>query len=591
MHSNLFRRSFCQLVVATAGGNSLLGCSDDETGGGTGPISSDLQDALRVFPQGVASGDPRPSSVILWTRVEPESEGEIIGVRYEVATDEGFAELVAAGEVEVDAATDHTLRLKLIELEPYATYYYRFVARSVQSETGRTKTAPSKDQDVTVRFAFASCQDFNGRYYHAYKALLEEEDDVDFVLHLGDYIYETEGDPRFQDPTSDRRVVMPNGLEVGEEEKFKAALTLADYRAIYKQYRSDPDLRQAHARFPFICTWDDHEFADDSWQDHSTHFDEAEGDEKDATRRHHATQAWFEYIPADVEFDEAASFPDDIQVYRQLRYGKHVDIVITDQRYYRDDHLITEAEVNLEVAKLSPNSALGARQLVLKSGFDGLEAEAKPTMLGATQKQWLIDTLQASDATWKIWGNQTQLAQMALDLSDFEQLPGQFREKFYFTTDQWDGYRSERAEILGALTGTRNLAVFTGDIHAFFAAEVHQDYDAPAEPMAVEYVCAGISSESAREISERIIAGSDTLSDLGLLELVPEFDNVLQATSPHYVYADSLANGIGIVEVDGDVEMRVTFLYVNDVKDPTDSGAANRVSFRTPSGSSQILSG
>jgi len=589
MRSAFLRRSFCQIVAVTAGGQALLGCGDDDEGGpGDKPVSTDPEDVLRVFPQGLASGDPKPDTVILWTRVEPEAEGALT-IRYEVAKDEDFAEMVAEGDLDVDESTDHTLRIKLTGLDAYTTYYYRFTAQSVRSIVGRTKTAPTKDQDVNVRFAFATCQDFNGRYYHAWKALVEDEDDVDFVLFLGDYVYETEGDPAFQNPTDDRHISLPDGLELGDEQKFNAALTLADYRALYKQYKSDADLQLAHARFPFICIWDDHEFANDCWQDHSTHFDEAQGDEKDSSRRHDATQAWFEYIPADVEFDASASFPNDIVTYRQLRFGKHVDIVLTDQRYYRDDHLINEADINFDVAKTSPNSALGSRLFVLKSGFDVLEAEAKPTMLGATQKQWLIDSLRDSDATWKIWGNQAPLGQMALDLSSFDQLPAQFQEAFYFSTDQWDGYRSERAEILTALSGTRNLVALSGDIHAFYACKVELDYDAPGAPVAVEYVTASISSSPIQKSSENVIAGSQTLTDLGLLALVPQFDKVLQETGPHYVFADSLANGIAIADIDGDNEMRVSFVHMGDVQDPNGAGVSKRTTFRTPSGSSEII--
>jgi alkaline phosphatase D len=489
----------------------------------------------------------------------------------------------------VDGASDHTLRIKATNLSPYTTYYYRFVASGVISDSGRTKTAPSPDQEVNVRFAFASCQDYNGRYYHAWRALAEQESDIDFVLHLGDYVYETEGDPRFQEPTEQRKIRLPDGLQIGSEEApYSAALTLADYRTLYRTYRSDPDLKRAHQLFPFIAIWDDHEFADDCWQDHATHFNEEQGDEKDAGRRHAASQAWFEYQPADVSFAAGAAFPDDITIYRSLRYGKHVELVLTDQRSYRADHLIAEGPADADVGKILPNSSLGSRQLVIKEGFDPKEAAAVPTMLGSAQKQWFIDTVSGSDATWKFWGNETQLAQMAIDLTDVTDLPESFQKVFYFTVDQWDGYRSERAEILGALAGVQNLVALTGDIHAFYACLIYPDFDVPTAPVCVEYTVAGISSLSVQQIVERVVATDDLLSGLGLEDEVAAFDSRLVSASPHYLYGKSKSNGIALVDVDGTTEIRVTFLEVADVTNPSFDGNLSRVSFRTPSGSPTI---
>jgi alkaline phosphatase D len=183
----LDRRRFLHVVAASAGAAPLACTTDDDAA---------LEPVDQVYPQGVASGDPTPASVVLWTRVEP-LDGAPETVQFEVAQSESFAGIVASGSVDVDAAGDHTLRVKVEGLEPYTSYFYRFSARGVLSMVGRTKTAPTPDADVTVRFAFASCQDFNARYYHSYRALLYENP-VDFVVHLGDYMYETNGDPTFQ---------------------------------------------------------------------------------------------------------------------------------------------------------------------------------------------------------------------------------------------------------------------------------------------------------------------------------------------------------------------------------------------------------
>ena len=579
------RRDFLRIVAASTAGAGLVSCTDDDEN-----LSSDPADQLRVYPQGLASGDPKPDSIILWTRVEPEAAGAV-AVTYEVATDEAFESIVSQGEMSVDDSTDHTLRLKVTGLSAFTTYYYRFVSQEVISVTGRTKTAPAADQEENVRFVFASCQDFNGRYYHAWRALVEEEDDVDFVLFLGDYIYETEGDPRFQDPAETRKVELEDGLSIGNEEApFNAALSLNDYRSLYKTYRSDADLREVHRLFPFIIIWDDHEFADDCWQDNSTHFNEAMGSEADPERRHRASQAWFEYQPADIDFDAAASFPSDITIYRTLRYGKHVELILSDQRYYRDDHLIAEGPTDPDVGKIFENSSLFSRQLVIKPAFDAKEAAEQPSMLGASQKDWLIDAINSSDATWKFWGNETQLAQMVVDLrTGFDMLPDDYKQLFYFTVDQWDGYRSERAEILGAIAATPNVVALTGDIHAFYACEIYEDFDNPsAEPACVEYTTAGISSRSVQEITERIIEQDDLLSSLGLLEAAAQFDQILSMASPHYLYRNSRSYGLGIVDVDGANEIRVTFLEVDDSTQKDYSGVKARHTFRTQAGTKAI---
>lgn len=559
---------------------------------------------------GVASGDPKPDSVVLWTRAEPRSGAGPVTVRYEVALDEAFSQRVAEGSVTVDESSDWTVRIKPVDLTPYTAYYYRFSAGGTTSVVGQTKTAPTPDQDVPVRFAFASCQDFIGRYYHSWRALLETEAPVDFVLFLGDYIYETNGDPDFQLQDPERGIEIPDGIPLEEGTDAKAATSLRDYRGLYRQYRSDPNLQEVHRRYPFICIWDDHEFANDAWQDHSTDFNELKGDEKSTERRENSNQAWFEYQPADVEYDDNASFPDDLKIYRALRYGKHVELVLTDQRSYRADHVIPEGAgpsdqpdgapaylTYFTAGKLSENQELGSRNFCKKigqdaatgdpTGFDPIEALVKPTMLGSAQKTWLVETLKGSTATWKFWANETQLLQMTLDLSSFS-LPALFQGVYYFTVDQWDGYRSERAEILGQLSGVQNLVALTGDIHAFYAGELYVDFDNPSpEPMAVEYVTAGISSSPVQEITQNVVEHNDALVQYGLLDLVPQFDQILLSSSPHYKYAKSLAHGIAVVDVTA-AEIKVTFSSIADVKNKDWDGSVDKTVFTTASGSNRI---
>lgn len=576
MANTIRRRDFLRLAAATVVASTAprIGRADDAA-------ASNPDDIDRVFPQGVASGDPTPESVVLWTRIGGSAAAE--SVSYTVALDERFRRVVASGDLTTGPERDYTVKLKPVGLSPYTTYYYRFSALGVTSMVGRTKTAPRPDQDVAVGFAFASCQDYIGRYYHAWRALVDDEADVDFVLHLGDYIYESGGGP------AGRSVDLPDGLLLGDSPSSgKSALTLADYRTLYKTYRSDEQLKRAHQRFPFVVIWDDHEFANDCWQDHATDFNEARGDEKSTARREAADQAWFEFQPADVPYDASASYPDDIRIYRSLRYGKHFEMFMIDGRFYRSDHVIPEGPVDLSVGKFAANSSLGSRNFVLKSAFDLREAAAHPTLLGATQKAWLIDGMTGSDASWVFLGNDVQMAQQAIDLSGFPQLPEQYKQNFYISCDQWDGYRSERAELLHALAGTKNVVVLSGDIHAFYAAELYEDFDHPTTPVAVEFVVAGITSTSLQEEIEVTVDGSPTLKALGLDALVPIADQIIHSTNPHNVYAKSLANGLALVDVQRDRAVGVTYLVVDGVTDPKWDGKIERVFFKVQAGVPRI---
>ena len=601
------RRTFLELMMTTVAAGTLgtltSACDDgggdggDGGGGGGGqPGGGDAgvdpgfgspgapEDIARLFPQAFASGDPTASSVILWTRVEAGAASAMVA--YQVARDAEFADLVAQGEVAAIAETDHTVRLKVTGLDADTRYYYRFRVEGVVTDAGRTRTAPTADADVSPRFAFASCQDYNGRYYHAWRVLADQADDLAFVLFLGDYIYETAGDPRFQDEGG-RQVELPDGLDLGGP---RAALTLADYRSLYKQYRSDAQLQRAHKLLPFVTIWDDHEFADDCWQDHSTHFNEAMGDEKDTDRRTAASRAWFEYQPVDLERVADALFPDDLRIYRVLRWGQHLEVFLTDQRSYRADHLIPEGPTNDAVAKTGENTALGSRQFVFKPGFDPLEAAAKPAMLGDTQKAWFVDAVRASNATWRLWGNQVMVAQLAIDLTPFETVPETFRGLFYLSVDQWDGYRSERAEILDALKDEADFVVLTGDIHSFHACHLRPDFDAPGEATCVEFVTAGISSRSYEEIIRSVVQSDALLSALGLEAVVDQMGQIILDTNPHFAFTDNRTYGFATAALSPEaMEVRFHVFTSEAVRDPDYTGGADHtVDLRVARGTNTI---
>lgn len=567
------------------------------------PPTSSPDASNRAFPQGLASGDPRPDRVLLWTRVEPASVGkgadDDIELDYVIAQNEDLTGIMARGTVTAKASSDHTVRLVPTELESGRHYYYRFASGTTTTQVGRTKTAPAPDADVPVSFVMAACQDYIGRWYHSWKAFLEEKVEVDFIMYLGDYIYETVNDARFQssDPGA-RAIKLPDGIDTSEKQDGSriAASTLADYRTLYKTYKQDEHLREVHRRFPFVFTWDDHEFADDCWQDHSTSFNGKDpktgkadpDDEKNTPRRTNANRAFFEFQAIDVTYKSNLTFPFDIEIFRQLRFGKNVDLFMTDQRSYRADHLTPEGEgADPAVGKFTDFTMIGSRYFIRKSGFDKKEADRKPSLLGAKQKAWLLDAVKKSDATWKVWGNEVQMYQMCLDLTKLPGVPdtifGVKPYTVYINGDQWDGYRSERAEILKTWksAGVKNLLVCTGDIHSFYAAELHENFDAPgSEPLGVEYVTAGISSASLKELMSKFVSADSPLAFV-VNAWTGAADKALTDTNaPFLRYANTNSYGFALMTVDSK-KVETTFVVLGVPTEKTYGGVKGRVKFVT----------
>ncbi len=349
MTSGFTRRSILKSIVvvsaASAGSGLLSACGGDD----------DVTPGEQFFPQTVASGDPRQNSVVLWTRVVDGAGDRTL--RLQVSRKEDFGDLVADQEgLSARAEHDGCIKVKVTGLEPRTTYFYRFVYEKdgtrYATRVGRTRTAPAATDETPVRFAIANCQDFTGRYYNPHQRLLQLDADLDFVLCVGDYVYETAGDPSFQDTESTRRVVFGDqagAIQLGSAERpFYAARSVDNYRDLYRTYRSDAQLQALHERYPFIVMWDDHEFSDDSHGATATYFD-GRSNETDADRRRNAEQAFFEYLPVDLagtgegvqELSREQLFPQT-KLWRDFQFGKHLDLVLTDYRSHRPDHLIPE---------------------------------------------------------------------------------------------------------------------------------------------------------------------------------------------------------------------------------------------------------
>ncbi|MCF7222254.1 alkaline phosphatase D family protein [Marilutibacter chinensis] len=368
---------------------------------------------LRRFPQSVASGDPRPDAVMLWTRA-PAGNGEAVVLRLQVALDAGFEELLAERELRAEAVSDHCVRVRLRGLAPGTHYHYRFLCETGQgwiaSPHGRTRTAPAADSSEPVSFAVLSCQDYGGRWYNSLLPLLDgtlldgmlpegmpAPPRPDFILHLGDFIYESVGDPSFQTLGDERRIALDDtagAIVRGGSHGYLAACSLDNYRQIHRTVRTDPVLQQLLASTPLVAIWDDHEFSDDCWQDRGTYSDGLD-DERAGARRVNAEQAYFEYMPVDIDVgpedaagqqsvDTARLFPHT-RMWRELRFGRNLQLLLVDYRSHRPDHLIPEDAFPGALAYDEP----ALRRLLPRIGgnFDDLGAQLLP-YVDAGHPQW-----------------------------------------------------------------------------------------------------------------------------------------------------------------------------------------------------------
>jgi alkaline phosphatase D len=620
------------------------------------------------FPQGVASADPRPDGVVLWTRVEAVdlSPGPV-EVRVQIAQTPDFSSVVLDEGLTATSASDHTLRLAVQGLEPDTTYFYRFVVAGDQSRLGRTRTAPPPDVERPTRFAFASCQSFEQGFYGAWARMLSDdinaptEQQLDFVLFLGDFIYEVRGDrpetnmlkPNWlKDADGRERAIppFPDGSKPWPASSWNRhggathAVTLADYRFLYKLYLTDPNLQAARARWPFISTWDDHEFTNDAWQSHDTYF--GQGGKPAQTRKVAANQAWFEYVPAMLsglpETGRVANPAQDFKwvdvrdtdylgpgvdwidpnvdnrralasmtIYRTVRWGKTLEVILTDNRSYKSPPPIppkiegqalpaVETVLMLDQGRSANGGDPPAK--IPGTDIDNPRRGSPPgSVLGPVQKQWFKDVLSASDARWKIWANAFPALPVQLDLGSIW-FAGAKDSKLGL--DGWNGYPSELTELMTYVrdNGISNVVTCAGDHHMHLAGLLLDDLHAEsASPVAVEFATAGISSGSLfgsavraskdNSVFHSIVtyeSGEETVENMNLA-LVGGVNTALvrawtgsswlsdlfwnERTNPGVRYADTNANGYGLLNVNaGRVEANLVTV-ANPEKDHGASGA------------------
>lgn len=401
------------------------------------------------FTLGVASGDPLPDSVILWTRLAPDplaadggggAPADAVDVAWDLALDDAFEQLVGSDTVTASPDHGHSVHVDAGGLDPATDYFYRFRVGEFTSPVGRTRTLPAPDSSPEqVRLAIANCQYFESGYYAAYRYIAEDE--VDLVVHLGDYIYELPalGGERSSAPT-------------------ESPTTLAAYRLRYSSYKVDEDLQAAHASAPFTLTWDDHEVADNYMGD--TLPSGAPADEV-RTLRAAAYQAWWENLPVRVDPPEGP----DLVVYHDVTFGDLARLYLLDERQYADEPPCRGETVPYDDG-------------------DCAAVDEPRTRLGDEQEAWLEETAGLGGVTWNLLGSPVALAGIDLGTDEPE----------YFL-DLWDGYPQARQQVIDLLATVDNPVVISGDYHQGMVLDVNEvPFDTESTLVATELMAPPISS-------------------------------------------------------------------------------------------------
>ncbi|MEU5895578.1 MULTISPECIES: alkaline phosphatase D family protein [Streptomyces] len=498
-----------------------------------------------AFHHGVASGDPLPDGVLLWTRVTPtpdavpgSGKGPDTEVAWEVAEDKGFTRVVGRGTTTARAESDHTVKADVRGLHQATTYYFRFSVGEVHSPVGRTRTTPAHDAAAHgVRFGVVSCANWEAGHFSPYRHLAARTE-LDAVLHLGDYIYEYRSG---EYPSAE--------YVVRQHEPQHEIRTLADYRTRHGVHKTDPDAQAMHATHPVIAIWDDHEFADNAWSGGAVnHSPETEGDW--AGRMAAAKRAYFEWMPVRPSTEGT--------VYRRVRFGRLADLHLLDLRSFRSE----------------------------QAGFGSGEVDDPDrTITGRAQLDWLKSGLAASDAAWKLVGTSVMITPVAFGslpahllkpLAELLGLPG---EGLAINTDQWDGYTDDRKELITHLRDNkiRNTVFLTGDIHMAWANDV--PVKAATYPLsasaATEFVVTSVSSDN---IDDMLHVAPHTVSLVAA--------GALKAANRHVKWLDMDSHGYGVLDVTAE-RSQMDYYVISDRTDPAATSSWVR-SYRTLNGTQKV---
>lgn len=498
-----------------------------------------------AFLHGVASGDPLPDGILLWTRVTPTPEavpgsglGPDVEVSWTVALDKAFMNVVAKGSATASAASDHTVKADIRGLKPATDYWFRFSSAGADSPAARTRTAPATDAAVAgLRFGVVSCANWEAGHFSAYRHLAARGD-LNAWLHLGDYIYEY-GTGEYG----------TRGTVVRPHAPAHEILTLADYRTRHGRYKTDPDLQALHAAAPVIAIWDDHEIANDAWSGGAeNHTEGAEGTY--SARQAAAKQAYFEWMPVRPAIEGTT--------YRRLRFGKLADLSLLDLRSFRSQQVSV--------------------------GNGGVD-DPNRTLTGRPQLDWLKAGLTASDTTWRLIGNSVMIAPFAIGslsaeiLKPLAELLGLPREGLALITDQWDGYTDDRRELLAHLRSNaiRNTVFLTGDIHMAWANDV--PYNAGTYPLspsaATEFVVTSVTSDN---LDDLVNVPEGTLSAVAA--------PVIRAANRHVHWVDTDRHGYGVLDLTA--ERTQMDYYVLSNRTSANATASWARSYRTRSGTQKV---
>lgn len=490
-----------------------------------------------IFGYGVASGDPTADAVIIWTRATPPSAkhqpvatpgsglGKPLTVQWDVARDADFTKIVRSGHVRTSPDSDHTVKVDVTGLLPYTRYYYRFSAQGRTSPVGRTQTAPDERHTLhALRFGLVSCSNFTGGYFTAYRAL-GHRDDLDFVLHVGDYIYEYGNGADRYGPAAlkGKRDAQPD-TEI---------LDLADYRLRHAGHKADPDLALAHRRHPWITIFDDHETANNSWADGAENHQADEGDY--LARRNAAYQAYLEWMP--IRLPDQRVPHRGTRFFRRFGFGPLGDLSVLETRQNRSE------QIDVPGFTTTGGGFIPATIPAVNAAL----ADPDRHLPEPEQLDWLLSGV-STRTRWHLVGNQVILAPVRLPGALFG-APAEY--PILLNSDQWDGYQADQSKVIGHLAGqpaaAGDVVVLTGDIHSSWAMDIPAGAGADYPSAGVEFVCPSVTSDGFYEIAQgQVPAGTPAEA---IVATIGQAAAGIQQINPWVKYVDGVGHGYTLIDV------------------------------------------